>query len=321
MKDPWAVVLLNLGGPEDLSSVRPFLYNLFSDRDIIPLGPKFMQKPLAWLISTMRAPKTRRAYALIGGSSPILKITFEQARALQKALAEEGLQTEVFVGMRYWRPFIEDAVKKAQQMGFKRIFGLSLYPQYSRATTGSSLRAFQSACLASGFQCRVVKQWYDNPYYIQALALSIKKVLKDLPPQGTCLLFSAHGLPVKFIEQGDPYKDQIEQTVSLVLEELKKDTPMPEIVQISYQSRTGPMQWLEPYTDDAIRKCAFRDLKRVVVVPVSFVSDHIETLYEIDILYKDLAEHCGVELFRTEALNTQPYFINALKDIVLKYID
>ncbi|RME63638.1 MAG: ferrochelatase [Nitrospirae bacterium] len=320
MKRQWAVVLLNLGGPDSLQSVKPFLYNLFSDREIIPLGPRPLQRPLAWLISTLRAPKTKKAYELIGGCSPILKITEKQATLLKEALQREGIVAEVFVGMRYWHPFIEETVKRIKESGFESVLGLSLYPQYSLATTGSSQRAFRRACSRYQLQCRFVSQWYDHPLYIKALAGTIRKVLKDLPLKGTCLLFSAHGLPVSFIEKGDPYKDQIEKTVELVKKELEKEGLLPELVKLSYQSRTGPMKWLEPYTDDAIRKCAFMDFKNIVIVPVSFVSDHIETLYEIDILYKGLADECGINLFRTPALNTEPTFIEALKDIVINHI-
>ncbi len=321
MKHQWAILLLNLGGPDRVESVRPFLYNLFSDRDIIPLGPRPLQRPLAWLISRARAPKTARAYTLIGGGSPILRITTEQAQLLKRALQEEGLDVEVFVGMRYWHPFIEETLKEVKQRGFEKVLGLSLYPQYSFATTGSTEKAFRKACEEFKLQFRFVSQWFDHPLYIKALVGTIRDGLRGLPLKGTCLLFSAHGLPVSFLTRGDPYKEQIEKTVSLVREELAKEGLLPEVVRISYQSRTGPMKWLEPYTDDVIRACAFRDLKNVLIVPVSFVSDHIETLYEIDILYKDLAQRCGINLKRTRALNTDPLFIEALKDIVINFID
>jgi len=317
----WAIVLLNLGGPDSLNSVKPFLYNLFCDKDIIPLGPGLIQKLLAWLISIIRAPKTRKTYELIGGKSPILDITLKQASLLKQALTKAAVEAEVFVAMRYWHPFIEETLRNVKERGYNKVLALPLYPQFSKATTGSSLSEFYKWCKKLNLRCKHVQHWFDNPLYIKALSEIIKATLKSMHPEGTCLLFSAHGLPEKFIQEGDPYKKQVEKTVEMVLEEIKKEIPLPEMVQIAYQSRVGPTKWIEPYTDEVIRKCALRDFKRIVIVPISFVSDHVETLYEIDILYAELSRNCGIELYRTDTLNTNPLFIEALKDIVLSYID
>jgi ferrochelatase len=304
------VLLLNLGGPDSQEAVRPFLYNLFSDREIIRLGPSAaFQKPIAWLISTLRAPKTREMYSQIGGGSPILPITRAQADALQKELSPQG-EFKVYVGMKYWHPFIEEAVKQAAGEGVKELVALSLYPQYSAATTGSAEGALKEIMRSYPIRYYCVPPWYDHPLYIDALADTISKALEKHP--GSEVLFSAHSLPAKLIAGGDPYADHIIATINAVGRKLDIRW------HLSYQSRSGPVRWLEPSTDDTIHRLAAEGVKDVVVVPVSFVSDHIETLYEIDILYKGMAEGLGLRLHRADSLNTHPLFISALKDLVLK---
>lgn len=304
------VLLLNLGGPDSQEAVKPFLYNLFSDREIIKLGPwPALQKPFAWLISSLRADTTRRAYALIGGSSPILRITQAQARALEKELAPHG-SFRVYVGMKYWHPFIEDAVAQAQADGVRELVALSLYPQYSAATTGASENTLKEIMRRYPIRYGCVPPWYDHPLYIEALADTISEALKEAP--GAEVLFSAHSLPAKLIAGGDPYADQIIETIKAVGSKLDIRW------HLGYQSRSGPVRWLEPSTDDVIRRLAAEGVKDVVVVPISFVSDHIETLYEIDILYKEEAARLGLRLHRASSLNEHPLFIGALKDLVLK---
>ncbi len=363
-----AVLLLNLGGPDSISAVKPFLFNLFSDREIIRLGPSFMQKPLAYLISSLRGRKTEDAYKLIGGKSPILDITNAQAKALEEELNKLGVRSEepetltphsplieatppnrplskitppcpplvrgglggvrVYVGMRYWHPLIEDTVEKMKSDGIDRIFALSLYPQYSVATTGSSLSKLKEIISKYPMEIFSIKSWHDHPLYVDALVEKIMKGmelfnLQSLPPLSSPLprggwggdvhvLFSAHSLPVKFINEGDPYVDHVKATISEIIKEIDIRWDL------SYQSKSGPVQWLEPSTDKMIEELAQRGIKNVLVVPVSFVSDHIETLYEIDILYKNMAASKGIRLERVESLNTSPLFISALKDIVLK---
>lgn len=307
------VLLLNLGGPDSLSAVRPFLYNLFSDREIIRLGPSFMQKPLAYLISSLRHKKTESYYSLIGGRSPIREITSEQALALSVVLSEgPGKDIRVFVGMRYWHPFIEDVVPVIYKEGFRKVIVLSLYPHYSLATTGSSLSKLSEVISGYPIETFCIKSWYDNPLYIEALAEKINKGIGLFGPPGgqVHILFSAHSLPVKFIEEGDPYVEHIKGTINAVVEKtgVKWD--------LSYQSKSGPVKWLEPSTDEMIESLAERGVRNVLVVPISFVSDHIETLYEIDILYKNMAAKLGIRLERTESLNTDPLFISAMKDLV-----
>jgi ferrochelatase len=291
------VMLLNLGGPDSLQAIKPFLFNLFSDRQIIRLGPAFMQGPIARLISTLRAPKTAGYYRLIGGRSPILDITRDQAEALELRLREHG-DFRVYIGMRYWHPFTEDVVRQAERDGIRRLVSLSLYPQYSVATTGSSEASLRDALGGKDMECSSISSWYDHPLYIDALVDVISKGLEG--GEGTHIIFSAHSLPVKFIEEGDPYADEIMGT------------------HLGYQSKTGPVKWLEPLTDEVLRRLASEGVKDVLVVPISFVSDHVETLYEIDILYKGIAESLGMRLRRVESLNTHPGFIMALCDLVLK---
>ncbi len=331
------ILLLNLGGPDSLEAVRPFLFNLFSDREIIRLGPAFMQKPIAYLISTLRHRKTEGYYKLIGGKSPILEITRMQAKALEEVLNERSAvggqpsasnlhpsTFKVFIGMRYWHPLIEETVPEIFHEGIEKVIALGLYPHYSVATTGSSFYKMKE--VVSRFQMEVytVSSWHDHPMYIDALVESIKKALDNFRPSATNLhsssgdvhiLFSAHSLPKKFIEEGDPYVEHIRGTISEITKKVKITWDL------SFQSKSGPVEWLEPSTDEMIKTLANRGAKNLLVVPISFVSDHIETLYEIDILYKKMAESLGMRLRRTESLNTSPQFISALVDIVKKGVE
>lgn len=309
-----AVVLLNLGGPDSLAAVRPFLYNLFSDRLIIRLGPSFMQKPLAWLIARKRAPKSISYYEQIGGASPLGVITQGQAAALETRMREHG-DFRTYVGMRYWKPSIEETLEQAFQAGASKVLALSLYPQYSIATTGSSEAAFQKAAKRFGLKCvAAVPPWPTHPLYIDALADLLALAIEGAtgPISKTPhILFSAHSLPKNFIDEGDPYVEQIKETIAALMSRFKNPWS------IGYQSRSGPVEWLEPSTETEIVRLAASGVKEVVAVPISFVSDHIETLYEIDILYKGLAEDAGIRLTRTESLNVHPVFIRALEALVL----
>ena len=321
-KEKIGVVLLNLGGPDSLQAVRPFLYNLFSDRKIIQLGPPFLQKPLAWLIAMLRSKKTEGYYRLIGGRSPILDITNAQAKALEEALNGSPL-FKVYVGMRYWHPLIEDVIPQIYNDGIRKLMGLSLYPQYSLATSGSSLSKFREVASKRYTEVEVfcTPSWYGHPLYIEALVDVIKKGMELFnadspihPFTHPCPPFSAHSLPEKFIDEGDPYVRHIERTI----EEIVKRIPIKW--NLSYQSRSGPVKWLRPSTEEKLKELAGRNIKNILMVPISFVSDHIETLYEIDILYMQMAKGLGINLRRTDSLNTHPLFIEALKDIVIKNV-
>lgn len=310
------IILLNLGGPDSIRAVKPFLFNLFSDRDIIRLGPAFMQKPLAFLISLLRSGKTRKAYNLIGGRSPILSITEAQAKALENILNPifdiESPRYKLYVGMRYWHPFIEEAVERAINDGAERLLAFSLYPHYSIATTGSAMKEFKR--VMDGRKEKIsysfINSWYDNPFYIEAMVDVIKKGFESFGPMP--VLFSAHSLPERFITEGDPYLDEIKGTIKAISAKIEIES------YLSFQSKSGPVKWLEPSTERMLHTLTEKGIKKILVVPISFVSDHVETLYEIDILYKGLADKIGIRLHRTESLNTHPLLIRALKDIVIK---
>jgi ferrochelatase len=313
------ILLFNLGGPETLDDVRPFLFNLFSDPDIIRLPIRALQKPLAWLISTQRYKLSRCYYEQIGGGSPLRRITLEQARALEDELARRGIQARAYVGMRYWHPFLEDALEQIRRDQISHLIVLPLYPQFSVSTTGSSLNRMntlvgENGSLAS--RTSVIEQWHDDPGYIDALTASIEEELSSFPSSGASavhLVFSAHSVPVRYIEEGDPYLDQTQQTVRGVIEKLGGAHPHT----LSFQSKVGPVKWLGPSTDETIRKLARLGVGQVLLVPVSFVSEHIETLYELDILYRNVAEEVGIAHYRrVPALNCRPDFISALAGIV-----
>jgi ferrochelatase len=319
------VIMLNLGGPDSLQAIRPFLYNLFSDREIIRLGPPFLQKPLAWLISTLRSKKTAAMYSKIGGKSPILDITTAQAEALENVLntdvraSNTPLQFKVYTGMRYWHPFMKDTVNKIVEDGVKRLIVLTLYPHYSKATTGSSVDDFKRAIKGSDINIDYIEEWYDFPAYIDSLTDLIAGGAEKFRGSDFEILYSAHSLPQSFIDEGDPYLDHIKRTIEKVNERLAKE---PYNItgpkwHLSFQSKTGPVKWLEPSTEDTINKLSKEGCGNLFVVPISFVSDHIETLYEIDIQYKELAEEKGINLKRCVSLNTSDKFIYALKELII----
>jgi len=320
------VLLLNLGGPENPKDVEPFLFNLFADPDIIRL-PKFvsgLQKPLATLLSKRRAPQSREAYESIGGGSPIVRYTAEQARALEQALAGRGYaDARAYVAMRYWYPFTEQALDEVRRDGITALVIVPLYPQFSISTSGSSLRVLQEV-FASDLDVwekithTVVPAWYDRPGYVKSMAGLIRNELEQYTEAekangGLHVLFSAHGVPQSYIEAGDPYQRQIQKCVELIGDELPDDVE----VHLSYQSRVGPVEWLRPYTDTMLEDLGASGVKNLVVVPISFVSEHIETLEEIDIEYRELAEENGISNWRRcPALNTDAAFIEDLAEIV-----
>jgi len=316
-----AVLLLNLGGPDSLDAVEPFLYNLFRDPDVIdyPVG-QWIRNKIAASIARKRAPVVQDYYRLIGGKSPILDHTKAQASLLEKALRPHGAYT-CLIGMRYWHPMIDTAVNTALGIAAKRCIVLPLFPHYSLATTGSAfaeVRRLLRQRAASRMEVRFIDDWHDHPAYIAALADRIKAGLAEIPPphERVHLVFSAHGLPEKLIKRGDPYQRQIEETVRLTVKSVGYDDAR---VHLCYQSRVGPLKWIGPSTEELMKELAGRGVRTVLVVPVSFVSDHLETLYEIDILYKRMAEQLGITGWhRAPSLNDAPLFINALKTIVLE---
>lgn len=305
-------MVLNLGGPEQLEEVEPFLVNLFSDREIIRLSPfPFLQKPIARRIAHRRAPKSREAYRRIGGGSPLTRITAEQCRALAERLTPAGPFTVLPI-MRYWHPFASRTLAELAAQGIHRLVALPLYPHYSVATSGSSLRDLRRAAAAasSAFTIEEIRSWPEQPDYVACLAENILEAAAALP-EPPALIYSAHSLPVKFIREGDPYVKELGKTISRV-------EAMTSIRgRLCFQSRSGPVRWLEPSTPDMLRQLAAEGCRQVLAVPLSFVSDHVETDYELDILYRELAEELGMGFARTRSLNTQPRFIDGLRELVL----
>lgn len=315
------VLLLNLGGPDKLEDVRPFLYNLFSDPEIIRLPSPLLQAPLAWLISTLRAKKSQENYKKIGGGSPLRRITEAQGQALRSQLQQNGRDVNVYIGMRYWHPFTEEAIAQIKRDNIEELVVLPLYPQFSISTTGSSFRLLDRIWKVDPdlqkIKYTVIPSWYDNSGYLQAMANLIATELDRVKnPSAAHIFFSAHGVPVSYIEEaGDPYQKEIEACAALIMQKLNRSNPYT----LAYQSRVGPVEWLQPYTDVAIEELAQQGVKELVVVPISFVSEHIETLEEIDMEYREIAEHAGVETFaRVPAPDTDPTFIQALADVVVK---
>ncbi|HEY3307780.1 MAG TPA: ferrochelatase [Desulfuromonadaceae bacterium] len=307
-----AVLLLQMGGPDSLDAVEPFLLNLFSDRDIIKIGPAFLQPLLARFISRRRSKKVVEYYRQIGGKSPLRELTEQQAAELEQVL---GDGYRCFVAMRYWKPDTIEALTAIKREGISRVVALSLYPHYSRATSGSSFKELERVQALSkiSFETKHIRQFYDHPLYISALAEKIQQGLAQFESSAPVqLLFSAHSLPQSFIASGDPYLDHIQATVKQVMERFENVA-----YHLAFQSRAGPVKWLEPSTESKIKELAEAGFKNLLMVPLSFVSDHIETLYEIDIQYREEATKLGISGFkRTEALNNSPLFIACLADLV-----
>jgi protoporphyrin/coproporphyrin ferrochelatase len=321
------IVMFQLGGPDSLDAVEPFLLNLFLDPDIIPMGPLgFLRRPLAKLISSRRSVPVRGKYVEIGGRSPIGTLTDRQRGALVEALSSD-IDPIAVIAMRYWHPFTAEAVESLRKAApLDEIVLLPLYPQFSYATTLSSLREWRRVYgqPKGGPPERTISQFYDHPLYIQALAQRIGSILRQFADSSRIhLVFSAHGLPMSLVEKGDPYPNQIEATVRLICEEGRRQYPgWPQTHLLCYQSRVGPSKWLQPPLTATIERLGTEGIKEMLVVPISFVTEHIETLHEINIEAREDAKKFGIEVFRMmPAVGDSPLFIAALKDIVLRAVD
>ncbi len=317
---PTALILLNMGGPDSLKAVEPFLYNLFSDRELIQLpAGALLQKPFAKMISKRRAKKVVENYRKIGGKSPLLDWTRKQAEGLAARL---GDNVKPYVIMRYWHPRAEEVLTQIKAAGIENAIVLSMYPHYTRATTGSSINDFKRAAakVYPALNYRLIEEWHDWPGYLDALSHRVNEGLDwfhDLMRSEVQILFSAHALPQKFIDQGDPYQQQVETTVRGVMERVGDYG-----WSIAYQSRSGPVEWMSPGTDDALRDLAEAGHRAVMIVPISFVSDHIETLEEIDIQYHILATDLGIVNFgRAPSLNDHDDFLDGLAGLVKDRIE
>jgi ferrochelatase len=325
------IVLFQLGGPDSLEAVEPFLLNLFLDPDIIPLGPfGLLRRPIAKLISSRRCIPVAGKYAEIGRRSPIGTLTERQRVRLIKAVSPY-IDPVAVTAMRYWRPFTAEAVETLRKAGpLDEIVLLPLYPHYSYATTLSSLKEWRRIADQAKWEQttgkppeRAIDHFYDHPLYIQALVQRIGSVLRQFPDSSRIqLVFSAHGLPMSLVEKGDPYPKQIEDTVRLACELGAKQYPgWPRTHLLCYQSRVGPAKWLQPPLTGTIERLGHEGVKEMLIVPVSFVTEHIETLHEINIEAREEAEKLGVERFRMmPAVGDSPLFIAALKDLVLRAV-
>lgn len=308
------VVLFQLGGPDTPGAIEPFLFNLFSDPDIIDFPfARIGRKALAKLISTTRAQKVQHHYQAIGGASPIRRFTERQARALQEKLAGDGLDACCFVAMRYWHPFTAEAIEQVRAAGCDEVVLLPLYPQYSRTTTGSSLNEWRRQ-FHDDIPVRCVEAFYRHPLYLDALVEKVDEALSRFPKSGrTEIVFSAHSVPVSVIRKGDPYQAHIEHTVQLLMQR----GGWPNRHRLCYQSKVGASKWLQPSLHRTIRDLAAEQVGEVCIVPIAFVSDHMETLGEIDREARGQAAALGIQRFEmTAGLNDSPTFIAALADLV-----
>jgi ferrochelatase len=314
------VVLFQLGGPDSREAIEPFLYNLFSDPDIIdfPLA-RLGRRPLARLISSRRGKHVAHHYDAIGGKSPILEHTTRQARALEAELRRD-FDARVAVAMRYWKPFTAEAIERMKEFRAERIVLVPLYPQYSRTTSGSSFREWNRRLDANGWRPRVhlVEQFHDDPAYIDAVARAVNRELEKFgDPSSVDVVFSAHSVPLAVIEGGDPYQRQVERTVELVW----RRGGWPCRRHLCYQSKVGPSKWLRPMMRETLESLARGGSRSVLMVPISFVSDHVETLFEIDIEHREIAEKAGITGFRlVPGLNDDPVFISALAGLVRRAV-
>ncbi|MDB9745297.1 ferrochelatase [Candidatus Pelagibacter sp.] len=311
-----AIILFNLGGPDKIENVEPFLFNLFNDPAILNL-PTFLRYPLAKLISNRRAPVAKKIYEELGGASPILKLTKEQSDALEKKINQDQEIDEYkcFIVMRCWHPRAEQVIKEVQFFNPEEVILMPLYPQYSAATSGSSIKEWKDVCKKNQYKVKTstICCYPADQNFVKAHTKEIIKKIKDL--KNFKLIFSAHGLPEKNIKKGDPYQWQVEQSVKKIVEELNIEN-LDWI--LSYQSRVGPLKWIGPSTEDIIIKNS-KIGKHIVLVPIAFVSEHSETLVELDIEYKELADANGCKNYtRVPALGTNEDFIKTMSDLIIK---
>ena len=311
-----AIILFNLGGPDKIENVEPFLFNLFNDPAILNL-PTFLRYPLAKLISNRRAPVAKKIYAELGGSSPILRLTKEQSNALEVKLNRTQREDEYkcFIVMRCWNPRAKDVIKDVQLFDPNEIILMPLYPQYSAATSGSSIKEWKNICKNNNYiiKTSTICCYPTDQNFINAHTKEIKKKIQNLT--NFKLIFSAHGLPEKNIKKGDPYQWQVEQSVKKIVESLN-DENLDWI--LSYQSRVGPLKWIGPSTEDIIIENS-KIGKHIVLVPIAFVSEHSETLVELDIEYREIADANGCKNYtRVPALGINEDFIKAMSELIIK---
>ncbi len=314
-----AVVLLNLGGPDSLEAIQPFLYNLFRDPDIFKLP--FGQKLFAKIISARRAPKVSEEYKLIGGKSPINEWTEIQRKMLEDSLRQYNSNIDVMVAMRYWKPLTEETIECINKGSYNRILMLPLYPHFSVSTTGSSFNEWKRFYKGDESKMIYVNNYHDDLTYVKAINERIDETLLRFPEEirkDVQLVFSAHGTPISMVKNGDPYSHQIKKTVELIM----KDRNHSHGFHQCYQSKVGPVKWLEPGTDQMIEELAKQNKKHLLIIPISFVSDHVETSFELDIEYRHVADENKIENYIVmTGLNDSKTFIKALTDITINELE
>lgn len=317
----YGIVLLNLGGPDSLNAVEPFLYNLFCDPEIINFPLSFLfRRQLAKLISSKRAPKIQEQYKKIGGKSPIFDLTKQQADMLAVEL-NKSIECKVYIAMRYWHPFTSEVLDQIEKDKIDKVLLLPLYPQFSKSTTGSSIIEWKNLLKARSalkdLEFKIIESYYDHELYINSVLERIKQGLERFPENklnDVYILFSAHGTPIKLVKEGDPYSIHIQKTVDAVVNKGK----FVQKSSLAFQSKVGPQKWLTPSTPDVIEKLANERKRNILIVPIAFVSDHLETLFELGIEYRHLAMEKGFEQYEvTEGLNDSETFISALTKLSL----
>ncbi len=313
-----AVVLLNMGGPDSLGTIEPFLYNLFQDPDIfkIPFGQKIFAK----VISKLRAPKVAEQYKHIGGKSPQNEHTENQRELLEQSLRNANINADVLIAMRYWNPLTAETVKRVERNNYNKIILLPLYPHFSSVTTGSSFNDWKRYYNGESNKLVEINNFHNQKKYLSAISKRIDETLRLYPEDlrdKVVILFSAHSVPQSLIANGDPYQSQILESIRLIME-LRNNS---EKHHISYQSKVGPVKWLTPATEDKIKELGDTGVRNLLVIPISFVSDHLETLYELDMEYRKVAEDNGIANYKVmPGLNDSSEFIEQLHDLVLKEI-
>jgi len=324
MAEDRAILFLQLGGPENLSQVTGFLYRLFSDPDVIRVRFGPLRKAIAGAIALGRRRASRKLYAAIGGGSPIRRLTEEQARGVEALLARRGRFVPIREAMNCSAPLVEDVVRDLAARGARRFLALPLYPQYSLTTTRGALARARAAVerYAPGAGFFEIGSWPTHPLFVEAHAEAIGRGIAGFPdprPEAVHLLFSAHSIPKKLVDaEGDPYPKEVEASMNAIWERLGRRSPY----SLAYQSKLGPVEWLGPATLDRIEELGRRGEKQVLVVPIAFVTDHVETLYEVDQLFAEAAAKAGIADFhRTPGLNDSPTFLRALEDLILSRED
>ena len=315
-----AVLFLQLGGPENLDEVPGFLYRLFSDPDVIRVRPAILRKLIAATIAITRKSTSRKLYASIGGGSPIRRLTEEQAAGAERLLRQRGKDAVARAAMNCSSPFVEDVVGELAAAGVRRFLALPLYPQYSLTTTKGALERSREAIRrhAPGARLFEIGSWPTHPLFVEAHAEAIREEIAKFPdprPEAVRLLFSAHSIPKKLVtREGDPYEKEIQASAQAIQERAGGRSPWT----LAYQSKLGPVEWLGPQTLDVLGELGRKGEKQVLAVPIAFVTDHVETLYEIDQLFGEAAKRAGIAHFRrTPGLNSRPTFLRALEDLIL----